>query len=110
MGGDGHMMKVTGLKELEKKMKKLSDVAQTQAKQEALYAGASVVQGQAVLNSPVGVYGANAGVYRSGPMKGSGRVGGNLRSSIDYEVSSDDADIFTPVQYAVKCVPSFIAI
>ena len=73
-------MKVTGLKELEKKMKQLSDVARADAKQEALYASSVVVQGDATLNAPVDT--------------------GNLRSSIDYEVGTDDAEIFTPVQYA----------
>ena len=87
---DGHEMKIEGMKELERKLKKLSDVARDDAKQEALYTSSVVVQGDATLNAPVDT--------------------GNLRSSIDYEVSSDDADIFTPVQYAVKCVPSFIAI
>lgn len=73
-------MKITGLKEFEKKLKKLSDVAQKDAKQEALHAGSVLVQGQASLNVPVDT--------------------GNLRSSIDYEVGSDDAAIFTPVEYA----------
>jgi len=73
-------MKVTGMKELEKKMKQLSDVARDDAKQEALYTSSVVVQGDASSRAPVDT--------------------GNLRSSIDYEVSSDDADIFTPVFYA----------
>jgi len=73
-------MKITGLKELEKKLKKLSDAARTEAKQEALHAGSVLVQGQATLNTPVDT--------------------GNLRSSIDYEVGTEDAIIFTPVEYA----------
>ena len=73
-------MKVTGLKELEKKMKQLSDVSRKDAKQEALYAGSVLVQGDASSRAPVDT--------------------GNLRSSIDFEVSSDNAEIFTPVQYA----------
>ena len=73
-------MKIEGLKELEKKMKQLSNVARKEAKQEALHAGSVLVQGGATLNAPVDT--------------------GNLRSSIDYEVGSDDAVIFTPVEYA----------
>jgi len=73
-------MKIEGLKELEKKMKQLSDVARKEAKQEALHAGSVLVQGGATLNAPVDT--------------------GNLRSSIDFEVGSEDADIFSPVQYA----------
>ena len=73
-------MKISGLKELEKKMKQLSDVARKEAKQEALHAGSVLVQGQATLNTPVDT--------------------GNLRSSIDFEVGSEDAVIFTPVEYA----------
>ena len=80
-------MKIEGMKELEKKLDQLSDVLKKEAKQEALHAGSVLVQGQATLNAPVGQY------------KGS-RVGGNLRSSIDFEVGSEDADIFTPVEYA----------
>ena len=79
-GGEEHEVKITGMEELKKKMKQLSDVARDDAKQEALYTSSVVVQGDATLNAPVDT--------------------GNLRSSIDYEVSSDDADIFTPVQYA----------
>ena len=82
MGGDGYVMKITGLGELEKKLKRLSDVARDDAKQEALYASSVVVQGDATLNAPVDT--------------------GNLRSSIDYEVGTDNADIFTPVEYAMK--------
>ena len=82
MGGEEHEVKITGLGELEKKLKRLSDVARTDAKQEALYTSSILVQGDATLNAPVDT--------------------GNLRSSIDYEVSSDDADIFTPVEYAMK--------
>ena len=73
-------MKITGLGELEKKLKRLSDAAKTDAKQEALHAGSVLVQGQATLNTPVDT--------------------GNLRSSIDFEVGTDDAEIFTPVIYA----------
>ena len=73
-------MKIEGLKELEKKMKQLSNVARKEAKQEALHAGSVLVQGQATLNTPVDT--------------------GNLRSSIDFEVGTDDAEIFTPVIYA----------
>ena len=73
-------MKITGLGELEKKLKRLSDAAKTEAKQEALHAGALLVQGQATLNAPVDT--------------------GNLRSSIDVEVGTEDAEIFTPVEYA----------
>ena len=73
-------MKIEGLKELEKKMKQLSDVARKEAKQEALHAGSVLVQGGATLNAPVDT--------------------GNLRSSIDFEVGSEDADIFSPVIYA----------
>ena len=73
-------MKIEGLKELEKKMKQLSNVARKEAKQEALHAGSVLVQGQATLNAPVDT--------------------GNLRSSIDFEVGSEDAVIFTPVEYA----------
>jgi len=73
-------MKITGLGELEKKLKRLSDAAKTDAKQEALHAGSALVQGQATLNAPVDT--------------------GNLRSSIDFEVGSEDAEIFTPVFYA----------
>ena len=80
-------MKVTGMKELEKKMKQLSDVSRKEAKQEALYAGSVLVQGDATLNAPVGQY-------------NDGRVGGNLRSSIDYEVGTGDADIFATANYA----------
>ena len=82
MGGEEHEVKITGMEELKKKMKQLSDVARDDAKQEALYTSSVVVQGDATLNAPVDT--------------------GNLRSSIDYEVSSDDADIFTPVEYAMK--------
>jgi len=73
-------MKITGLGELEKKLKRLSNVAQKEAKQEALHAGSLLVQGQATLNAPVDT--------------------GNLRSSIDVEVGTEDAEIFTPVEYA----------
>ena len=73
-------MKIEGLRELEKKMKQLSNVARKEAKQEALHAGALLVQGQATLNAPVDT--------------------GNLRSSIDVEVGTEDAEIFTPVFYA----------
>ena len=68
------------MKELEKKMRRLSNVAQKEAKQEALHAGSLLVQGQATLNAPVDT--------------------GNLRSSIDVEVGTEDAEIFTPVEYA----------
>jgi len=74
-------MKITGLKELEKKLKKLSDVAQNEAKQEALYGGSVLVQGDATLRAAVDT--------------------GNLRASIDFEVGSDDADIFDTADYAV---------
>ena len=80
MGGDGYVMKITGLGELEKKLKRLSDVARDDAKQEALYASSVVVQGDATLNAPVDT--------------------GNLRSSIDYEVGTDNADIFATANYA----------
>ena len=87
MGGEEHEVKITGLGELEKKLKRLSDVARTDAKQEALYTSSVLVQGDATLNAPVGQY-------------NDGRVGGNLRSSIDYEVGTDNADIFATANYA----------
>jgi len=74
------IMKVTGMKELEKKMKQLSDVARKDAKQEALYASSVVVQGDASSRAPVDT--------------------GNLRSSIDYEVGTDNADVFATANYA----------
>ena len=95
-------MKISGMEGLERKMKQLSDVARKEAKQEALHTGAVLVQGDATLRAPVGVYSANAGVYRSGPMKGQGRVGGNLRSSLDYEAGSEDAEIFATAEYAIE--------
>ena len=73
-------MKITGMRELERKMKKLSDIAQKEAKQEALYAGAVMVHSQADSLAPVD--------------------SGNLRSSLDFEVDTDDATIFTTVEYA----------
>jgi len=73
-------MKITGMEELKKKMKQLSDVARDDAKQEALYTSSVVVQGDATLNAPVDT--------------------GNLRSSIDYEVGTDNADIFATANYA----------
>ena len=95
-------LKITGLKELERKMKQLSDVARKEAKQEALYAGAQKVLTDAVSLTIVGQYGANAGTYGSGPMRGQKRVGGNLRSGNDYEVDKEDATIFNSVKYARK--------
>jgi len=73
-------MKITGLKDLEKKMKQLSNVARKEAKQEALYTGASVVLGHA--NELVQV------------------DTGYLKGSLDFEVGSDDADIFDTAVYA----------
>ena len=73
-------MKITGLKDLEKKMKQLSNVARKEAKQEALYTGASVVLSQA--NDLVQV------------------DTGYLKGSLDFEVGSDDADIFDTAIYA----------
>jgi len=74
-------MKITGLKDLEKKMKQLSNVARKEAKQEALYTGASVVLGHADNLAPVDK--------------------GYLKGSLDFEVGSDDADIFDTAEYAV---------
>ena len=68
------------MEELKKKMKQLSDVARDDAKQEALYTSSVLVQGDATLNAPVDT--------------------GNLRSSIDYEVGTDNADIFATANYA----------
>lgn len=73
-------MKVKGMKEFERKMKSLSDTVAKEAREEALYTGAVYVQGQASLNAPVDT--------------------GNLRGSIDFEVMTEDATIFTNVEYA----------
>jgi len=74
-------MKITGLKDLEKKLKQLSDVARKEAKEEALYTGAFVVLGHADNLAPVDE--------------------GYLKGSLDCEVGSDDADIFDTAEYAV---------
>ena len=73
-------MKIDGLRELEKKFNKLSGVAKKEATQEALNAGAVLVHSSANLLTPVDT--------------------GNLRSSLDFEVSSDNATVFTPVIYS----------
>ena len=71
------------------------------AKKGGLSAAALIVEGSAVLRAPVGRYGQNAGTYRSGPMAGKGRVGGNLRSSITHKViGNEEAHIGTNVEYA----------
>ncbi len=73
-------VKITGQKELEKKLKQLSDAARTTATQEVLNAGAVLVHGEAILRCPVDT--------------------GNLRSSLNFSVSEDEAEIGTPVEYA----------
>lgn len=78
----GEIMKIEGLKELERKLNKLSSAAKNDAKQEALHAGSVLIHGQATLNAPVDT--------------------GYLRSSIDFEVGSEDADIFATADYAAK--------
>ena len=71
------------------------------AKRGGLEAASLIVEGSATLRAPVGKYGQNAGTYRSGPMAGKGRVGGNLRSSITHRVVSDEeARVGTNVDYA----------
>ena len=95
-------MKIEGLSELERKMKQLSKAVRNEAKQEALYGGAQKVLSDAVSLTIVGQYGSSAGTYRSGPMKGQKKVGGNLRAGNDYEVDKEDATIFNSVEYARK--------
>ena len=71
------------------------------AKRGGLEAASLIVEADATLRAPVGKYGQNAGTYRSGPMSGKGRVGGNLRSSITHRVVSDEeARVGTNVDYA----------
>ncbi len=76
-------VKITGQKELEKKLKQLSDAARTTATQEALNTGAVLVHGEAIVRCPVGRI-----------------AGGNLRSSLNFSVEGDEATIGTPVEYA----------
>ena len=62
------------------------------AKRGGLTAAALIVEGDATLRAPVGKYPA-----------GSGRVGGNLRSSITHRVVSDEeAHVGTNVEYAAR--------
>lgn len=72
--------KIKGKKELEKKLRNMSDAARRDATQEALYSAAAVVHGQAVSLCPVDT--------------------GNLRISLHFEVFSDYAEVGTPVEYS----------
>ena len=74
-------MRIKGKKQLERKLRNMSDVAKHQATQEVLYSSAAVVHGQAVNLCPVGDT-------------------GNLRISISFEVHDDYAEVGTPVEYA----------
>ena len=55
--------------------------AAERGRKKGLYAGAILVHGSAVLKCPVGVY-----------PKGSGKVGGNLRSSLSFSVEGGSAE------------------
>ena len=73
-------MRIKGKKQLERKLRNMSDVAKHQATQEALYSASAVVHGQAVNLCPVDT--------------------GNLRISLNFEVHDDYAEVGTPVEYA----------
>ncbi len=77
-------VKITGQKELEKKLKQLSDAARTTATQEVLNTGAVLVHGEAV----------NRITQQRAVDTG------NLRSSLNFSVSEDEAEVGTPVEYA----------
>jgi len=73
-------VKIKGQEELNRKLKNMSEVVEREATQEALYAAATVVHGQAVSLCPVDL--------------------GNLKASLAFEVGDTEAEIGTPVEYA----------